>query len=99
MSRYQASALVVLIFFMAAGLGEEVVFSSSIPNATPASQTLPTDPSQLHREILSNYDAGRYAEAARLVLEMKTRYPDRYSLLPYQLLYARCLYLAGDKTA
>ena len=30
---------------------------------------------------------------------MKTRYGDRYNLLPYQLLHARCLYLAGDKAA
>lgn len=100
MNRGQASAVVVLILFMAAGLGEELAISSSIPNATSLPETPRLlDPSQLHHEILSSYDAGHYSETARLLEEMKTRYVDRYNQLPYELLHARCLFLAGDKAA
>src|SRR5262245_17013911 len=97
MNRLQALAVGVLTFFMAAGLGVEVIQSASIPNAISLTETRPTDPIQLHREILINYDAGRYSDAARLLQEMKLRFGDRYAQLPYQLLYARCLYLSGDK--
>jgi soluble lytic murein transglycosylase len=50
-------------------------------------------------EILNAYDAGKYPEAAKLLGDLKTSDPDRYSRLPYALLHAKVLLLQNDVEA
>jgi peptidoglycan lytic transglycosylase len=101
MNKVRALSILVLIFLMAAGLGEEpVISSSSIPNAvTLSSVPSSLEFSALHSEVLHQYDAGNYSEAVRLLHQMKNQYGERYRMLPYELLYANCLKLAGESSA
>ena len=54
---------------------------------------------QLSNSIFQQYEAGEYAEAASLLQNLKQQDPDRYAALPFALLHAKVLLLAGDKKA
>src|SRR5262245_11511068 len=100
MMRVQASAVLFFILMVAAGLGADVVFSSSIPKATvTTSASSVPEYSALQSSILANFDNKNYPEAARQLSELKTLYEAKYTELPYKLLHAKVLLLSGNKSA
>jgi outer membrane protein assembly factor BamD (BamD/ComL family) len=82
----------ILFFFALSGSAQATSdIQSSIPSGILNDQ-------QLHTSILSAFDAGNYAEAARLLETMNVRYPEKYATLPYALLHAHSLALSEKIT-
>lgn len=98
MIKVQASAVLILILLVAAGLGEDPVYSSTIPQAisTPSVPSVLEYP-ELRAAILASYDAQNYSETARLLSQMRDRYEEKYNSLPYKLLHAKASMLSGNK--
>ena len=98
MIKLQATAVLILILLVAAGLGEDPVFSSTIPQVT-STPSVPSilEYSELRAVVLASYDARNYSETTRLLLQMRERYEDKYNALPYKLLHAKVSMLSGNK--
>ncbi len=52
--------------------------------------------SSLNQSILQSFDAGKYSEASQRLSEMQKDFPEHYTSLPYRLLHAKSLLLAGN---
>src|SRR5438105_3321723 len=102
MFQYRAKLLILIvilnwIFPVTTAERKSVVLPkpSSISQISfPQKPDVPT----LHRLIIAAYDAHKYIEASQLLQYFESNYPDQYSALPYELLRAHTLMLAGQQS-